>query len=294
MFTVAFMTWNRAATAVKSLKSILAESLVERIYVFDDCSNEQNWPLLKQCCLSDERIVIKRNEKNCGFNENYYNAMKQLQSVEKGYVFLCESDMLMANGWGKKVLAAFEKNPLSAALAPMLHLDQFTENRSEKFQKRCLHGTEEIQQDGTVWKKKVIGYCFDEYPDKQDPVFVDGSMIRFVSNCVCTIVFRQGFLQKIELEEMNKFPAEQDAWISWACFHNNNRNPKSIMVFDPGLALTFGEEGLHGAMYLNNLRWTGSFWWRYDFTAKLIRWFGLKRITIPMRLRRIFGYESTK
>ena len=39
------------------------------------------------------------------------------------------------------------------------------------------------------------------------------------------------------------------------------------MVLDPGIALTFGDTGLHGAMILQNQRWIGNFFWRYNWSA---------------------------
>ena len=81
---------------------------------------------------------------------------------------------------------------------------------------------------------------------------------------------------------------QQDAWLCWACYEYNNYNPKSLAVLDPGLALTFGEPGLHGDMRLNNLRWIGSFWWRFTYTSFLTRQFIKSKYLLKRVVKRFF------
>lgn len=274
VYTVAVLTYNRGNTAVKSINSIALDPCVASVCVFDDGSTEDNIALLRNCSESHECVKIIENKNNMGYCSNLIKALRYLSQAKTEYVFLCESDMLLAEGWGKMADEAFCHSPESVVLSAMLHRDQLTQNRSARFRKRCLEGVYRTLANGSKEQiEKPFPSSYTLYPDAQPIVELGRQNLRYVSNSIGTLIFRTAFMKKIlhDLEQIHEYPEQEDAWLSWACFAYNDFCPKSLMVLDPGIALTFGKIGLHGAMILCNLRWIGSWWWRYCWTSALTR-----------------------
>ena len=119
--------------------------------------------------------------------------------------------------------------------------------------------------------------------------------IKFVSNSVGSLIFKKHALNKIYLNvnKLKDHVNDEDAWLSYMCFKANKFNPKSLMVLDPGIALTFGEPGLHGHMFLNNLRWNGNFLWRNKKFAFIIRNYHLLKYS-PYLITRFLISRKTK
>jgi len=180
--------------------------------------------------------------------------------------------MLLVKDWSIHVFEAFARSPESIALSVMLHQDQLQYNRSKIFRVRCLTGYDS-RFPNTKGRLPFGTQCFNEMPDAQTHIKLSQSTIKFVSNSIGSIIFCKDYLEKIipYLGELKKFPKQEDAWLGYMCFKVNSYHPHSFMVLDPGLAFTFGENGLHGDMSLNNLRWMGSMFWRHSFLAKLSR-----------------------
>jgi glycosyltransferase involved in cell wall biosynthesis len=271
IIAVAMLTYNRAKGAVTSIRSVCDDPLVSKVWVLDDGSDKENWRILKEFCEGQPKVKLIRNKKNLGYAANLIKALNLLREEKNDYVFLCESDMLLAKGWGSVVINTFRLSPETIGIAPMLHTDQLAPNRSEYFIERCLKGIYIKQKDGSLKQvKKPFGSCFTELPDRQKPLTAGRFKIRYVSNSIGTLIFRKEFFKKLPFNDIREYPVEEDGWLSWACFEYNNYNPKSLAVLDPGLAFTYGE-GLHGAMILTNQRWIGSFWWRYSTTSFITR-----------------------
>lgn len=275
LFTVAVPTYNRSDTAIKAIKSLVNDRFVGEIYVFDDGSSSDHLEKLRALCEDYGNVHLCENIKNLGWAGNIKQALGVLAKAETEYVFLCESDMMLADGWGSIVNDAFCESAESVALSAMLHRNQLRPNRSAEFRKRCLDGGGVIKvlSDGTEILRDPFGSCYVEYPDEQLPVKMHNYKICYTSNSVGTIFFRSIFLKKFidDIDQMLKYSHQGDAWLSWVCFSYNDFNPKSLMVLDPGIALTFGEDGLNGRMMLNNVRWIGKWWWRYMWSSELIR-----------------------
>lgn len=288
MLSVATPVYNRARTAVKALESIINDEYVDNLIVVDDGSRSDQFEILKDFCGRHKKIQLIRNKENLGPNGNYRKILEILADQENEFLFLCESDMLLAPGWGKYFLEAFRHSKETVCLAPMLHVDQLRSNRSYQFQQRCLNGVYQKKTNGSLEKIKTsFGSCYTEFPDREIPLKIGRLKLRYVSNSVCTMVFRRVFLKKIPLENLSRYPCEEDAWLSWSCFAYNGYHPQSLAAFDPGLAFTFGEEGLHGPMMLCNKRWAGSFWWRYSATAVLMKLFFRLKISFLKRLQKL-------
>ena len=147
-----------------------------------------------------------------------------------------------------------------------------SKNRSFIFKNRCLTG-EDSRYPGTKGRVPFGSKCYTSFPDREEAVTFDKYKIRFVSNSIGTFVFKKEALKEIysHIDVLSSFKDQEDAWLSYMCFSVNKYNSKSLMVLDPGLALTFGEPGLHGAMHLNNLRWDGSLLWRGGFASFVTR-----------------------
>lgn len=291
IYTVAVLAYNRGKTAVKSINSIARDPYVASICAFDDGSTEENKLLLRSCAEKYENVTLVENAKNSGYCNNLIKALRYLSQAKTKYVFLCESDMLLAEGWGWMAYNSFRRSPESVAFSPMLHRDQLTPNRSARFRKRCLEGVYKTLANGSKEQiKKPFQSCYAVYPDAQPIVALGRQNLRYVSNSVGTLIFRKLFINKIigDVEQLREYSGQEDAWLSWACFAYNNYNPKSLMVLDPGIALTFGGEGLHGPMICNNLRWTGSWWWRYRGTSALIYMYYFIRYKLTYRNIRHF------
>lgn len=270
---VAMLTYNRSHTALRSLKSVASSPGVCSVTVFDDGSDAKNLAVLEKGCFDFPNVRLVKNPQNLGYCKNLIQALRHLASAETELVFLCESDMLLADGWVSAVDQAFKLSNCSVAMAAMLHQDQITPGRSASFQRRCLEGvTKYSGSDNEVFEKMPFGSCYTEFPDEQPSIRSGSYEIWYTSNSVGTIFFRRSFLLGIigNLENIRFFPEQEDAWICWACFAFNRYSPKSLMVLDPGLALTIGENGLNGAMRLNNVRWSGNVLWRNNRTAKMI------------------------
>jgi len=274
VYTVAVLTYNRGFTAVKSINSVAHDPHVASVCIFDDGSTEENKALLRGCAEEYENVTLVENAKNSGYCNNLMKALRYLSQAKTEYVFLCESDMLLAEGWGGMAYNSFCHSPESVALSAMLHCDQLTPNRSARFRKRCLEGVYRTLADGSKEQiKKPFPSCYTLYPDAQPIVHLGRQNLRYVSNSVGTLIFRKVFIDKIisDVEQLRGYPEQEDAWLAWAYFAYNDFNPKSLMVLDPGIALTFGTDGLHGPMILSNLRWIGSWLWRYCWTSALTR-----------------------
>lgn len=288
-FTAATLTYNRIGTALKSIETVASDPLVSSVSVFDDGSEEKNLERLHQCFDSNNRVTIFENKKNKGYCSNLIKALHFLTQADTEYAFLCESDMLLAQNWGRMAAEAFYHSTKSVALGAMLHRNQLTRNRSAEFKRRCIEGEMQTLANGEKeWVKKPFGSCYISFPDQQTSIPLGRQKVRYVSNSVGTLIFRTAFLKKLIpfFEQLREYPEQEDAWLSWACFAYNDFNPKSLMALDPGLAFTFGDEGLHGLMILNNHRWIGSFWWRYRWSSTIIHYilrikYGIKTFFNP-------------
>lgn len=289
--TVAMLTYNRSLTAIRSLQSV-ATSPGVHVNIFDDGSDAEHLAVLERCCFDFPNVRLVKNPHNLGYCNNLIQALRYLANANTELVFLCESDMLLAEGWASVVDKAFKLSDDSVALAAMLHQDQVTLGRSADFRRRCLEGVIEYSDiDKPVVVKAPFGSCYTDFPDEQPHLRLDSHTLLYTSNSVGTIFFRRNFLLSIldHLDNLRFFPWQEDAWMCWACFAYNGFSPKSIMVLDPGLALTIGEDGLHGAMRLQNVRWSGSFLWRHKFTAKIVLLlYWLAEYTKPSKLLRRF------
>ncbi len=282
---VAMPIFNRSETALRSLSSVAVDPCVDKIAVFDDGSEESQYERLARYCENYSKIQLERETVNKGYTYTLKKALSFLQDQSAEYLFLCESDMLLVSDWGRIMISGFDTSPSTVCITPMLHMDQLTPNRCEKFRVRSLYGVYEEKGGIRRQIKKPFGSCFSEFPDRQPFKKIGKLKLRFVSNSIGTMVFRNRFLKKWDINDLDGYQGQEDARMSWACFAYNDFDPRSLGVFDPGLALTFGEAGLHGAMALCNRRWIGSFWWRYSWSAALTRKCVRLKIMLMNRLR---------
>jgi len=274
MITATVLTYNRIKTAIKSIQSLVNDPFLSKIIVVDDASSQENLAALKKFCSNIPKIDLISNKENLGYNENLIKALSFLKKESTDLLFLCESDMLLCKGWGEIIQEAFNLSPNTVCITPMLHIDHFIPNKSEKFRKLYLEGVyEDRGREELAGTKKSFGTCYTELPDAQAPIKVGKTKLIYVPNSVGTMVFRNRFFKKLPLDQIKNYPGHEDAWLSWACFEYNNYHPKSLGALDPGLALTFGKTGLHVFMFLCNERWLGSFWWRFKMTSALTKFF---------------------
>ncbi len=281
MIVATVLTHNRIKTAIKSIQSLVIDPFLSKIIVIDDASSPENLAVLKKFCSNIPKIDFISNRENLGYNRNLIQALSYLRRESADLLFLCESDMLLCKGWGEIIEKSFKLSQDTVCITPMLHIDHFMPNKSEKFKKLYLEG---FYLDGkkmvSIGAEKPFGSCYAELPDEQVPIRIGKIKLIYVPNSVGTMVFRNKFLKKLPLDQIRNYPGHEDAWLCWSCFEYNNYHPKSLGALVPGLALTFGQTGLHGCMFLLNERWLGSFWWRFKTTSIFVKFF--------YRLRLIF------
>jgi len=291
--SVAFLTFNRSKTAIKSIRSVANDPYVKDITIFDDCSQLDEIKLIKEFCKSYKNISIRNNKKNLGYQGNLIQALKYLSQKDTDFVFVCESDMLLSNGWGSAVDKAFKVSNDSVALSVMLHKDQMLNNRSEIFKMRSLTGNDPRYPE--IKDRKAFGNkCYTDMPNNQSYMKIKRHTIKYVSNSIGSLIFKKGSLKIIysHTNRLHDYVNDEDAWLSYMCFKVNEYHPKSLMVLDPGIAFTFGEPGLHGHMFLNNLRWDGNFLWRNKTLAFIIRSFHLLRFSPYIILKVIISRKA--
>ena len=278
---VAILTYNRSSTAATSINSIALNSDKNvEIIVFDDGSSLEHLSSIRSVCALYPNLTLVESQSNQGYAKNLLRALHYMATQQTDLSFLCESDMLLCPNWPNLIRNAFYFSPESVALSPMLHKRQLEPDNSERFRQRCLHGQVLTSQSGHITEVKTpFGSSYTALPDHQTPIKTQSSLIRYVSNSVGTLAFRTSFLRQsmATLTDVLNYPSQEDAWISWLCFYQNNFSPKSLMALDPGIAFTFGEEGLHGPMQFSNLRWAGSFFWRYPYISTVTSYFFLLR-----------------
>lgn len=282
--TVALLTYNRSKTVVQSIKSILNDKNHIQLIIFDDGSDPEQFIFIEQYCAKYPQIKIFKNEKNMGYQNNLIKALNYLSNCDSQIVFLCESDMLLTKNWSDYVFEAFNASRDSVALSAMLHEGQFGEHRSAIFRERCITGCDP-RFPHTRGREPFGKECYVKMPDAEKSIKISGTNIRFIANSVGSIIFKKEYLKKIilYLDELKKFPVQEDAWLSYMCFKVNQYHPRSFMVLDPGIAFTFGEKGLHGDMILCNVRWLGSIFWKSSFMAQCSKVFLKKYIQYKNR-----------
>ena len=267
---VVMPAYNRAESTIKSIKSVVTDPLVSKMYIMDDGSDEENFSKLHKFCTKNKKINIIRNKKNMGFDYNFNESLKLLNKQKEEYLFVCESDMLLAKGWGEIVVKSFDLSPETMCITPMLHVDQLSTAHAKKFKQKCIN---------------LLGGAYASPPNDIVPIKINKQfLLRYVPSSICTMIFRNDFLEKIHFDQMNQHKKLQDLWLSWACFKYNNYSPKSLASVDPGLALSMNVQGTNPSSILRNQSWSGSFWWRYRWSSKLMRFLYSRFIFLPARL----------
>jgi len=259
MISVAILSYNRASVFVRCIKSIVKGGGDLRIKVFDDCSSMNDFKIIREECDKHENVELIQNKANKGYRNNFIDAIKWL-ALEKqsDYLFLCESDMLLSDEWEEKAINAFNSSTESVALSMMLHREQCSIKHYNVLSPSRREGIER-EYFLECSKQKEVGV-------------LEGAEIKYVVSTVGTFMFRGSISNKIldVIDQLHSYEGYEDEWYSEMFFKLNNWNSRSIMVLDPGLALTIGPPGLHGNMMLENKRWAGSFLWRNRLTSELM------------------------
>jgi GT2 family glycosyltransferase len=105
------------------------ESILNKIYLMDDCSNVQTKQLLKNLTEKYKtKICLVENEKNLGFVKNCNNALKLSTS---DYVLLLNTDCIITKGTIEKLISHMDNNEKIGLICPIssnaanLTLDMF-------------------------------------------------------------------------------------------------------------------------------------------------------------------------
>ena len=124
---VCIPTWNSGRTLDQCLQSVIREIPVNRIRILDKSSSDNTLEIAKRY---DASIISN----DCGLGKARQLLM---ESVETEYFLFIDSDVMLTNGWFKKIKEVLEKDQTIGAICGFV----FTDNPQDR------HVSE------TFWKK---------------------------------------------------------------------------------------------------------------------------------------------
>lgn len=88
MISVAMTTYNGNKYVEDQIRSILSQTLqIDELIIVDDCSTDNTIEIIRQ--MNDDRIILFQNNKNKGYIESFYQAVKHTSG---DYIFLADQD----------------------------------------------------------------------------------------------------------------------------------------------------------------------------------------------------------
>ena len=278
---VVVLVYNRLRSTIRSIDCILSDDNLKKLYILDDGSTLDNYKILQEKYLDNEKIEFLRNHKNMGYSYNLEKGLLILSKSKADLVFLCESDMLLDKSWGQKVIKGFNVSPDTVCITPMLQASHFNKKHEKRHWDLCA---------------KYFGKSSPaSLPSYQKLQLIDKDFsLKYVSSSIGTMIFKRDFFTKISYQECRNHKKMEDGWLSWQCFHENNFLPTSLGALDPGVAFTMATPGVSGQYpILRNKRWNGSFFWRSKIISSITRFFykytlysiGILNGTIKIKLR---------
>lgn len=109
LVSICLPVFNGERYLAKAVESILAQTYQEfELLIFDDASTDASWVLLNT--FQDPRLVITRNDRNLGPEENWNRAVAAAQGR---YTKLFHQDDLLAPDCLARQVAALESHPAS-------------------------------------------------------------------------------------------------------------------------------------------------------------------------------------
>lgn len=90
-FTLAITHYNRAILLMQSFSQVLSDPRIDEILILDDCSDEQNWNLVK--LLEQSKVRVIRQAENRGMAQNKRDAIAYAKNE---WVIILDSDNIIS------------------------------------------------------------------------------------------------------------------------------------------------------------------------------------------------------
>lgn len=111
---VVILNWNGREFLQKFLPSVTSYSNEAKIFVIDNCSDDDSVPFLQQKYPQIEIII---NKENYGFAKGYNEG---LNKIDADIYCLLNSDVEVTAGWLRPIINLFEKDERIAAIQPKI------------------------------------------------------------------------------------------------------------------------------------------------------------------------------
>lgn len=172
---VSVLNWNTAAMTADCVASVLAlerdPGLHVEIVVIDNASAANDWETL-QSSLDPARVTLLRQERNRGFAGGHNVAIRHAIATGADYVWLVNSDALLAPDTMNRLVALMEADPRCGSTSPVvraLHDEQRMDFCGARRDWRAL----DSHRPGTVEEARALEA---EYPDD---MWLAGTVIMF-------------------------------------------------------------------------------------------------------------------
>lgn len=195
-----YFTYNRINILKESLRSSLQNTKIkpDKIFIFDDCSNEETQTFLKNFIIEnpDLNITLEINKENKGYAANYKKVFKILKSLEYEYVYFLETDYIWRKGYLDECIELLETELDSVAICGSSFkefyekdkcMDWFSKISIEQFGK-------DVSNRSFLYKPKII-------ETKNFNI-----KIQYVTNCCGTFLFNaKRFFNNLNEKQINIF-----------------------------------------------------------------------------------------
>lgn len=145
--SIALATYNGEKFIKEQMESILNQSFQDfEVVIHDDCSTDGTYDLLHQFAERDNRIILKRNEHNLGFSENFKSIVDECTGE---YIAFSDQDDIWEIKHLEILLSIIEKKDVACGNALLVDQD----NHSLGFTMREVAGIKnDVEPDRICWR----------------------------------------------------------------------------------------------------------------------------------------------
>lgn len=205
--SIALATYNGEIFIKEQMESILNQSFQDfEVVIHDDCSTDGTYDLLCQFAEKDSRIILKKNEHNLGFSENFKSIVDECTGE---YIAFSDQDDIWEIKHLEILLSIIGKKDLACGNALLVDRD----NHSLGFTMREVAGIKnEVEPDRICWR------LFNDN-------FVQGAAM---------LVRRELCENYLPVPDVVKF---HDYWLALVASLNNG------MIYTPEIILRYRQHG---------------------------------------------------
>lgn len=205
--SIALATYNGEKFITEQMESILNQSFQDfEVVIHDDCSTDGTYDLLHQFAQKDSRIILRRNEHNLGFSENFKSIVDECTGE---YIAFSDQDDVWEIKHLEILLSIISNKDVACGNALLVDQD----NHSLGFTMREVIGMKnEIESDRICWR------LFNDN-------FVQGTAM---------LVRRELCVKYLPVPDVVKF---HDYWLALVASLNNG------IVYTPKIVLRYRQHG---------------------------------------------------